>query len=153
VPQRVTDPASIAKYGERFAGLSEDLSSHVDTDSEALDLAGIMVSDLSTPPVDVTLEMPYYWLFEINDLFQIEADGFMYDSDNVYAVSGITHNFAENGEASTTVSGSIAARAATKEWLRGRKRLNQVRLGDPAGPGLDGDIWLQPTDLTLPTGA
>jgi hypothetical protein len=151
IPQRVEDANSIAQFGVRFAGLSEDRSSHIDTDAEALALAGIMANDLSSPPVDVSLEMPYYWLLELNDLFQILPDGFAYDSDNVYAVSSITHTFAESGEPTTSISGGLTARAAVSEWTRGRQRLNQVRLGPPAGPGFEGDIWLQVDDLTPPT--
>jgi hypothetical protein len=151
VPQRTEDAASIAEFGIRWAGLSEDKSSGIETDPEALALAGIMVSDMSQPPVDLTLDMPYYWLFEVNDLFQVLPDNFSYDGNHIFAVSNIVHTFAEGAEASTSIGGSLAARAAIREWTEGRKRRNQVRLGEPSGPGFEGDIWLQTDDLTLPT--
>lgn len=151
VPQRRESAIGIVHYGRRFAGLSEDISSHIDTDPEAAELAQIMVDDLSVPPIDVQLEMPYYWLLEVNDLFRIEPDGFMYDADNIYAVSSIVHTFAEDGSATTTLGGSLAPRTATREWFQGRKRMNQVRLGEPAGPGLEGDIWCQVDNLDPPT--
>lgn len=158
VPQRAEFAPSISDFGVRFAMLSEDLSSHIDTDAEALELAELMVSEMSRPSVDASLEMPYFWLLELNDLFSIAPDvpaggglPVSYDYSYIYAVTGIVHNFAENGDATTTLSGSLSVRVAMGEWLRGRQRVNQVKLGEPAGPGLNGDLWAQPEDLTLPT--
>lgn len=153
VPQRVEDAASIADYKRRWGGLSEDRSSHIDTDAEALVLAGIMVGQLSTPSVDVTLETPYNWTYQLHDRFQILGDNYIALSGrtNVYVFSSIVHTFAADGSATTAASGSTAARAALTEWTRGRRRLNQVRLGEPSGPGMEGDIWLQTDTLALPT--
>ena len=152
VPQRNQDNASIELYGERFAALSEDLSSHIDDDNEAAVLAGIMVQDLSNPPVDIVLDTPYFWPWEVNDLFKPESDGgVVYDADHTFVVSAYNHTFDANGEASTEVSGSLVARSALTEWGHGRKRLNQIRLGEPSGPGFEGDVWFQPDDLTIPT--
>lgn len=151
VPQRIQVSDSINKYGRRHAGLSEDISSHIDTDAEALALAQIMADQLSTPSIDLVMNMPYYWLFQLNDTFQPGPDGYSYDADHVFSVSSIDHNFGEEGDYTTSVGGSLVRRAAVGEWMRGRKRRNQVRLGEPAGPGFEGDVWFMADDLTIPT--
>ena len=151
VPQRASNAASIDEYGRRHAWMSEDKSSHIDTDGEALTLAQIMVSDLSGAPVDLVVDTPYNWTWQINDLFQLAPDGFSYDAAHIFAVSSIVHTFAESGDAMTSLGGSATLRAAVREWTDGRKRRNQVRLGEPAGPGFEGDTWYIVDDLTIPT--
>ena len=67
-------------------------------------------------------------------------------------MTSIDHTFGEDGEYTTAVGGSIITRSAVREWLRGRKRMNQVRLSDtPQGPGFEGDVWFTVEDITIPT--
>lgn len=147
VPVVSENAASIARVGRRFEAVSEDAASHIDTPAEAGVLGGLIVEDLGQAKTAIELALPFNWAFEINDLFQVEGDGFSYDQDAaIYAATHIELTYA-NGKGSTTLAGRAAGGAADmRGWLdkdeQYTKRATYAATTDAVGPARERAVWL-----------
>lgn len=143
-PIDVSDAASINLYGERFLQLSEDRTSHIDTDPEGTDLANYALSDLKDPKAEWVVPMPYWFPAELHDRYEFQpaADGVHFDQATTLAVSGYRHTLA-GGEGRTELRLRRNAAAANREWRSVRPQPIKASLTEPAGPLRENDVWLQ----------
>lgn len=115
--QEYTVPASIAVYGERYIEISEDTSSNIDTDAEALDMVTAMVKDLSVPLLNQTMRTSFFWPVQLGDLYDFTANGEMYDSTQQGAAVSIEHELTrDTRRTSIGVRGKPAG--AYSRWLQ-----------------------------------
>lgn len=149
VPQVVQDEASIEQYGERFAAISQDRSSGIDSVAKGSALAIDVLNQLKAPHRSIQLLCPFYWFVQLHDLFAVHPNGINYDLDLQYSVSAWSWEF-DRGRGSATISGQPRGAAAQREWREVKDRLVYVSTGAPVGPGNEGDVWFQVDTLTLP---
>lgn len=97
-----TNPASIALYGRRWMGVTEDASSLIDTLSEAQSMADVILDDLKVPKTTKQVDMPLFVPVEIDDLYTFTANEIHYTDDFTAAVVSYRHTISD-GEARTTL--------------------------------------------------
>lgn len=110
------DPASQAKYGRRYMEITEGANSQIDTFTEASDMLGAALSDLSEPTVEQALEVPYFWPGEPQDLYEFLANNVHYDTDQELAVSQIRHRLSL-GSSRTIIGARGKPSGGLKRWL------------------------------------
>jgi hypothetical protein len=92
--------ASIVKYGFQPVSVAEQSSSNINTGTEALALANRLVSDLSEPQADYTIQLPFFapW-FEVHDVLANEADNVQGRWSAAFnsAVVAVEHNLSGGG--------------------------------------------------------
>ncbi|PZR07082.1 MAG: hypothetical protein DI536_28925 [Archangium gephyra] len=112
----VTNPTSIAKYGELWAEIAEGSASNIDSVTEATKMVNAALSDCSEPTADFSVELTggFPWT-ETGDLYSFDADGRVFDSTQKMAVT----KFAQNFEAGT-------AKLRTTLDLRGKPSLGAL---------------------------
>lgn len=113
---RVSDAASITKYGPRFMKITEASSSQIDTHDEALTLANAALADLSEPNIDHAITVPYFWPAEIGDNYTFKANGKHYDTDQTLALTSVRHDIANN-TARTVLTARGKPSGGKKRWL------------------------------------
>jgi hypothetical protein len=120
------DQPSIDEYDERFAGFAFAPEGNINTEPEATRLGTAALSDLSTPYSDHDFEtVPFFYPAQVGDIYEVEANGVVYDSNQIFGVKGFTHTLrADGGETRFVTKGKVVG--AVKEWIR-RAR---VDLGD-----------------------
>lgn len=114
-----TDAASIAAYGRRFMEIAEAATANIDTTAEATALANACRDDLALPVTDHEAEVPFFRFVELFDLYQWNADGIHYDSDQKLATVGYSHAVSggSSPKARTTISCRGKPSAGMKHWL------------------------------------
>lgn len=85
----VSDPTSIADYGELWAEIAEASNSNVNTLTEATALANAALSDCARPTADFTVKtrQAFPWV-ELGDLYSFGADMRRFDTSLSFAVTG-----------------------------------------------------------------
>ncbi len=109
------DAASIAAYGRRWMGITEDATSNIDTSTEAQAMADAILSDLSEPLASATVTIPFFHAVELEDRYTLSADNFHIDSSRVFAVVGYRHTL-RSDQARTTLQ--LRGTVASGGWLR-----------------------------------
>lgn len=143
-PINVFDATSIGLYGDHFLQLSEDRTSHIDTDPEGTDLANYALSDLKDPKAEWVVPMPYWFPVELHDRYEFQPaqDGIHFDAATTLAVSGYRHTLA-NGEGRTELRLRSRAAAANREWRSARPQDHYVKTTEPLGSAREGALWGQ----------
>lgn len=85
------DAASIAAYGRRWMGITEDATSNIDTSTEAQAMADACLSDLHEPLANASVTLPFFHAVELGDRYTLSADNFHLDTSDVFAVIGYRH--------------------------------------------------------------
>lgn len=147
VPVVTENATSIGRFARRFLAVSEDATTHIDSPAEASTLGGIIVSDLGTGKSDIALLLPFVWLFEINDVFQVGSDGRVFDrEDLIFSVTRLELSYAL-GAGTLTVNGSQIGASQTVGWRLAsqayKARATYASLTDAAGPARERAVWLQ----------
>lgn len=109
------DAASIAAYGRRWMGITEDATSNIDTSTEAQAMADAILSDLSEPLASASVTIPFFHAVELEDRYTLSADNFHIDSSRVFAVVGYRHVL-RSDQARTTLQ--LRGTVASGGWLR-----------------------------------
>lgn len=114
-----TDPASIALYRRRF--LRVPPSTMLTTEAESQTVIDAVINDLSGPPAEASIAIPFAWFVQLYDRYTFTA-GQQYDTDQTFAISGYQHSI-ENSRGSTVLSPCTArivgAYAAWQKRLKG----------------------------------
>lgn len=158
------DAASILKFRRRFFRLpaSPMITSSVD----AQKVIDSVTNDLSAPPGEAAVVIPFFWPVQLWDRYTFTANGRQFDSDQTFAVMGYEHRI-EKGQGSTTLTLTARLVGAFSEWLKRigdvAKRDNEIhdlRRTDSADGtestfaftlGLDVDsVWVGSLDITAP---
>ena len=87
-----TDAASITKYGRRWMEIGEASSSQIDTVGEADALRDAALADLAEPIVQVSITVPYFYVGQLIDLYEIPADDIHFDSAQLLAPVAFSHD-------------------------------------------------------------
>jgi hypothetical protein len=147
-PQVAEDMASQAKYGKKFLGVAEDAASRIRTPAQAAALATAILLDTKEPKVTAVVDLNFQPLVEINDVFRFMANDVQTDADLVLAVSGYTHNFADDGTVVTTLKTRDLPAAANARWRREAPKMFYSSVYPPSGFAANGARWVQQrTDL------
>lgn len=129
------DSSSIATYGRRWMGVTEDGSSNIDTATEAQAMAEAILSDLSQPLANVAVEIPFFHAVEIEDRYTVPADAFHTDDDRVWAVIGFRHTVeASVVRTALTLRGTVAS-GHRYRWLGMSAMPGVGPLQQTIGPG------------------
>ena len=126
---KLEDAASIAKFGRRFIGITEDSSGQINTLVEAQTLLQSIIEDLKEPDINQTITVPYFWPTEISDLYRYKANGRHYDSDQDLAVIAYRHSLSED-QARTTITSRGKPSTGLTSWMQ-----REARGG--VAPGID----------------
>lgn len=123
VPKRKTvtvqDSVSVAKYGRRWARITEASSSNINTSTEATRLGNAALADMATPAVTADLEVQgAHWHLELGDLVRLAPNAVQLVGTNVdAAVYSLTLAVGDGGEAKTTLRLRGKPSASVREWL------------------------------------
>ena len=100
------DDDSIAEWGgiERYMGIAEGAGGPISTQAQLDTMCEAVLSDLSQPPVDVTVALEFTWWLQLHDMVTLGADGQVFDADALLAISTIKHS-GQQGGASVTELG------------------------------------------------
>lgn len=130
------DATSIALYGLRYMEISEAATSQVNTAAEATLLANGALSDLKSPVLDQTVEMPYFFGVQVGDSYTWKANNRQYDTDQQLAVVTYTHTIDKSG-AKTAMGTRGQASGGYMRWLTIEGRAGVAPTSaqfDPASP-------------------
>lgn len=140
------DDASITKYGRRYAEITEDSTSQIDSPTEAILMLNAALSDTAEPSAIAGVDMPIFPWVELapGDLWQFNSNGVHFDSDQKLAPQRVTHSFEASGKASTkaTLRGKISG---------GRKRWFD-RMGGRIAPAIDDKSDAAPSGVGASSG-
>jgi hypothetical protein len=158
IPQVVSDPASIARYGTvgyRFAYIAEDRASGIDTPGKMAVMIQGALADHKESHAGVSVQTPYCWMVEPGDFIYLGADPARSDIIGPLSVTGATHEF-DQGDAWSTFeagpTGAVAAALREVEKTLVPSRRVYIATAASQGPGREGDIWVVvPSPLTVPT--
>lgn len=141
---RAADTTSIANYGPLYMGIFEDELSRITTLAQASQLSGAILSDTKDPKVQAAFEVRYQPFIEVNDVAQIVANGIHHDNDIIAALSGFTHTFHENGDATTLLRTRDRPAAANQEWRdRAGAKTQFTSTSPPTGSAPERARWSQ----------
>ena len=110
---------SIAEFGERFAEITEGDASNIDTQVEAERMGDAALADTSIPKFNNAIEMLYFWLVEVGDLVQLNANSVHYDSGQTLAVVAWQHEISST-RTRTKITFRGKPAGAYESWLRHR---------------------------------
>ncbi|MCY4441136.1 MAG: hypothetical protein OXE53_13100 [Deltaproteobacteria bacterium] len=110
-----SDGASIARIGRRW--MRHGATSQIDTEEEAVTLAEAILSDLSLPNVDVTLETGLFWPVELSDLLQLPADMRHWTASQKLGVVGYRHEWSGPKEDRSFIRMSGKPSAGKAKWI------------------------------------
>jgi hypothetical protein len=139
-PIEVFDATSIAKYGDRFLGVTEDVASRIASSAQASALADAILSDTKEPKIMAELEMRLMPFVEINDLIYLAQNYVHSDTAKYLAVSGYTHTLID-GDGTTVLRTRDAPAAANSYWRSGKPKTTFVSTVAPIGPLPEGAVW------------
>lgn len=122
------DAASIALYGRKYIQIAEESTSQINTSTEAAKMIGGAISDLAQPVMDHSVEMPFFWPVEINDIYTFAANGAHYDTNQKLTVCEYTHKLT-GANAITTVSLRGKPTAGTTMWFAREVEQERKKLG------------------------
>lgn len=91
----VENPSSIAEYDRRWMSITEAATSIIDSSAEAERMAEAILSDLDTPKVGKSVEMPLFAPVELDDLYAFTANNIHYTDTITMAVVGYRHSFTD----------------------------------------------------------
>lgn len=136
------DPASIAKYGRRYAAMTlASTGEQIDTIAEASTLAQAMLNDLSEPDAEFGVPVPLFWPVEDGDLYRFTANPELFDSDQDLAIVKFEHRIAmDRSRTMLTVRGKPTG--GVKRWLR-------VEGNNIVAPAVDNRADNVPTSVVL----
>lgn len=146
----LSDATSIAANGRRWMQVPEPATGNIDSNSEALVMAGGIVADLKNPKAPMELDILHDWRIQNGDLIQVEADGQRFTSDQDVAVVRIRQSF----QASSKGGGVITRASKTTIGLRQGAPVSRVNvwLRDYfASPGRNPIVDLDGPDAVTPT--
>lgn len=140
-PIKLLDEVSIAKYSRRYLGVSEDVSSHIQTPDQTLALGRAILSDTKEPKIMAEIETRFLPFVEINDFYILDANNVHHDEDLPLAISGFTHTLTEDGDGTTTLRTRDLPAAANSEWRRGEAKKQYISTEPPTGMAARGARW------------
>jgi hypothetical protein len=112
----VEDAASRERFGDLYCGVGEASTSNIDSPVEAAKMGNGILSDLSTPQLEQTADMPYLYAVELGDLVRFSGNGVQFDGNKDLAVISISDHLSR--EACTTALGLRGKPAGGYErWL------------------------------------
>ena len=111
----LTNAASVAKYDELFAEISQGTTDQIDSPAELTSLVTKILADLAEPLVSHVAEAPFFPWAQLGDVYGFPADGVHYDTQQNLAVVGIEHT-GQAGVARTTLSCRGQPVSANKGW-------------------------------------
>jgi hypothetical protein len=112
------DTTSQGAYGRRFMEISEEVTSTIDTDTEAQELADRALLDLHLPKAQISGDIPLFPNVELNDYLGFLGDDRI-SGDYDLAVVNITHTVDGNiGKTSLVCTGSPASR---RNWINAQQ--------------------------------
>lgn len=114
--QTYQDAASIARFDERWARFEEGSTNNLKTLAEVNRFGAAALSDLSTPPINHEIKLPYWWPAQINDVYGF-APNYHYDLEQHLACVGFRHEIA-NGEGDTYILTRDKPATAHSAWIR-----------------------------------
>lgn len=85
------DSASVALYGRRYMEVGEGSASNVDSTAEANAMGDAILSDLSQPVADLSVEMRFFPWVELADLYDFPPDGRRFTVSQKLAVTSYRH--------------------------------------------------------------
>jgi hypothetical protein len=155
VPQTVYDQPSVIRYGRvgfRFAYLSEDRTTGIDSPEEMADTLDILLLDHKTAPTGIVIEAPLAWMIELGDYAFVRGDGKRFNDIGPLTVTALEHHFDKGHAWSVIELGPVGAIAAGLREVTMRKWKGvYVSTQPPQGPGREGDEWYQvPGPIVLP---
>jgi hypothetical protein len=112
----VSDGPSIAQFGRRFAGITEDSTSQIDTLTEALRMAQSILEDLKDPEATHGVSAPFFWPIEVSDVHKYAANGVHYDTDQTLAVVSFRHSVSGK-KARTVITTRGKPSGGINRWL------------------------------------
>lgn len=112
----VSDSASIAKYGELWAEISEGTASNIDSSVEATKLVNAALADCKEPTTEFGVDLAggFIWA-EVGDLYTFSADGETFDVDQKLAVTGWTCTY-DSGKIKTSLEVSGTPTLGFSNW-------------------------------------
>lgn len=95
--------SSIARFGRRAMGIVEPDGSPIDSPAKADALLEYADLDLSEPPTEKRIRIPFLPWLELHDVIQVAADDVRFDYTTLWAVVGVSHEVDGEQGASTVV--------------------------------------------------
>lgn len=98
-----SNAASITAFGRRWMQVQEADTSNIDTQAEAEAMADAILSDLSQSAIAGQIVVSYDLRVQLHDLIRCTPDNDRFDANLDLFVTGYTHSFNENGDATTSL--------------------------------------------------
>lgn len=95
------DATSIARYGERFMGITEGSDSPIDSVTEATNLLAAIKSDLKDPKAEFEIEAQYFWPGQLHDLYRFSDNDVHFNTNQDWAVVSRRQSGRSDGSART----------------------------------------------------
>lgn len=112
-----SDPTSITLYGRKFMEIAEEVTSQINTSTEATAMAEAAMADLKDPVMLQTVEMPYFWAAEVGDKYTFTANNVHYTTDQSLGLIAVSHGGDSRGAAHTTLTCEGQPRGGIVRWL------------------------------------
>ncbi|HEY8378727.1 MAG TPA: hypothetical protein VIK91_19680 [Nannocystis sp.] len=141
---RAEDSGSIAKYGRRYIGITEAATSNIDSATEAQSMIDGIISDLSEPVAEVSVELDYFSPAMLGDLYRLQANGVHHDSDLDLAVAAFQHTL-RAGSWRTTLMCRGKPSGGFRRWHEMDGRAGVSAPQQNIAPGVLEDLATAPT--------
>ena len=135
-----SDAASITKYGRRWMEIAEASASQIDTVGEADALRDAALGDLAEPVVQVSVTIPYFYVGQFIDLYELPADDIYFDSAQLLAPISFNHDLKAatttivlRGKPSSRVGSWASSQASHTLKVTGSRNLRRNLLGTLGG--------------------
>ncbi len=135
---------SIRRYGRRSMVIQEDDASPINSSDSAQYMADLIAFDLSEVDVDKTVDMPYFWPVELNDLIRFTPNRVHEDADLDIAVVGYKHTLDENQSRTQLMTRGKPAGSYWRWLLRKPTKPVTDPDGSPPGSALFSNLRQEP---------
>jgi hypothetical protein len=120
---------SQGKYGTRWCEFAEDATSRLDSSAEMTTFLTAAFYDMWEPVASVSLEVPYLFAFELNDVIGLTADNVHFDSDQRLALYGIEDTVVNGGRGVSRLTLRGTPTMGTGTWLKKQIQYNETTIG------------------------
>ena len=111
----VQDAASIAKYGRRYCRIGIGTNQEINDATQATRLAENVLSDLKDPKANLDVEVMFRHFLEVGDVVKFLPDGQRFDSEQAFAVVGVSHSLTETQRRTRL---TLRSAAPVGRWMR-----------------------------------